>query len=155
VVVNDRQEAGGHLRTKDDIAQLRDLATAAAGIDSARGDVLELKSLPFPSRKEEFAAPTRMSRIWDTVSHGLGVLRIVALVLVCGAVYLLVIRPLAREAAKGLERIATLEASTLGAVPAATGLPQHPDDLKETVLETIGARPQAARKVLRKWLNQG
>jgi flagellar M-ring protein FliF len=159
-------------RTAEEMKKIEDLARAALGMDSSRGDLLVVQNLSF--REPPVAAPEPVSRLtrmrielnrWaDLVRYGL-----IALVFV--VVYLVLLRPIKREVVSSFRKLPARVASQRMATATAGGviesaLPSEIDlaeaspearravALKRQVLEKIKAEPATATRLVQSWLRK-
>jgi len=124
VVVNDRSmiEGAGKLehmvwkpRSAEEMHRLEELAQAAVGYDSRRGDQVVMQNVSFSTNAPEVKPPT-MDRLMEQL-HGLlhsqpGLMRTAAIG-ICGVLLVLfVLRPVAREVTATLREPMLLEAQT-------------------------------------------
>ena len=147
VLINDLppgEDGAPRPRTPEELAALRGLLEAAAGIDAGRGDRLTLRSLPFEvPALDEAEAPSLLARseaqLWR--AGQLGFLGLVALIL-----GLFVVRPILTRGGDVPEVAALIEAE--GPAPAA---PRDP--LAALRAAAIG-EPEAAAALLNAWLEE-
>ncbi|HEY0795065.1 MAG TPA: flagellar basal-body MS-ring/collar protein FliF [Acidisarcina sp.] len=167
--VERRQEKGKtietrHKRTADDMKQITDLAQAAIGLDSTRGDVITVQNMSF-----EWPDPVTISKITklELVRKGLldysSVIRYAALLVLFLLVYFLMLRPVQNRAlgsgAGLLAQIRTMEPqpaapmmSALQPVPLAA--PLRTIALKRQLADFVKAEPESGTSAVRSWLRE-
>lgn len=140
-------------RTPDEMKQLEDLARAAVGFDTKRGDELAIRNISFEVPPVEVpATPSAVQRTLRTIQPWTGLLRYAGMGLVFLLVYLLVLRPMTRQV------IATVKAlpapGSQAALPATAGREGRPkphmtaaDLEKELAQELSDASSEVTRAV--------
>jgi len=153
VVVDD----GHHSRSNEEVKSLRDLAAAAIGIDTQRGDTLEVQSLSFATDLQTpVAGEGNISKAFRLATRAMNVIRVTAIGLIFIVFCWLVLRPLAKEVSSGFRAATAALASAHAAGESARNRIQ-PElhaiaDLKATSLQKLVQEPKAAYKVVSGWL---
>lgn len=148
-------------RPAEELASIRALVEKAVGFDPARGDQVEVTSIPFrPAEKiAEPEAPRRAALVPDWARYAAVV--VLALILVLG-----VVRPLLRRLGAprppevtGPVTVAEMERRLAGraaGAPSATegrGAPElRGEPLRTRLLELVEAEPEVAAQLVRSWL---
>jgi len=159
-------------RTADEMKQLQELASAAIGVDTQRGDVLAVENISFQELPLEIpAAPSKWEkwrRLLEPWAWTLRYLGIAALFLV---VYFLILRPVKKQAVTAFKELPgnAAKAKSQAALPVgrATGslnqeqsqnqLPteaQRATDLKKMLTEKVKAEPAAASRLVESWVHE-
>jgi flagellar M-ring protein FliF len=183
VVVDDaieRQQQNGkwveihHRRQPDELRMISELAQAAIGFNSTRGDVISVQNLTFDRPQEEDLEPaTSLGKLEKSLSDYSTLIRYLGLLVLFFFVYLLMIRPLqkrvmatpiAEPVMVGTPAPSDLENSALpanGTVPAnaaarvsAAGLAQRSVKLKKQLAEFVKAEPESSTTAVRAWLKE-
>jgi len=166
-------------RTPEEMKQIEALAAAAIGLNTQRGDRLAVENLPFTSTLQEgLGAPTLAERMMTLLNQGGPVLRYVALAVLFGAIYLLLLRPVKRQVVTTLRELperlkstgtgltaAASDTRLLGpgasaASPQQVGLPEAgPEPLSARALrDALSARiekaPAEASRLVESWLRE-
>ena len=155
-------------RTADEIKQIEQLAQAAIGIDSQRGDVLAVENLSFQQTPPEtLPAPTKIERWRGLMQPWSWVLRYVGLALLFVVVYALVLRPVKKQALTafrelpGRVRSGALSSDSGKSVQfaegqiTAGGAEKDASHLKSLLIDKVKAEPEAASRLVRSWIEQG
>ncbi len=175
VLVDDAVEvtdqAGKHTttrrkRTSDEMKQIEELARAAIGVDTQRGDVLAVENLSFqelpldtpspPSKTERFR---RMLEPWTWMLRYLGV------ALLFAVVYFLILRPIKKQAVTAFRELPgkvmkaaspALGTPGVGGSLEAPGRPasdgQKANELKKLLTDKVKAEPAAASRLVESWV---
>jgi flagellar M-ring protein FliF len=151
-----------HRRTPDEIRMIGELAQAAIGFDSARGDAISVQNLTFDRPEADDLEP---ASVLDRVRKGLNdyssVIRYSALLALFILVYLLMVRPLQKRVlATQIPLLATAKAHSLPGPeeetsnePAAS-LAQRSATLKKQLTEFVRAEPDSSTTTVRAWLRE-
>jgi flagellar M-ring protein FliF len=161
-------------RTADELKQIQDLASAAIGIDSTRGDHLTVEGLSFLQLPQENPEPpTLADQVLPVVKQWSTLIRYGVLLLLFGLVYLLILRPLKKQMVITLsrmparlprvERPALVGATATGIQPAETPetLQIEPvespeskrhEDIKRAIAKRVEKEPEEATRVIQSWL---
>jgi flagellar biosynthesis/type III secretory pathway M-ring protein FliF/YscJ len=93
-------------RTPDEMKELVGLAGAAVGLDSARGDLLAVENISFrESPVETPVAPGRFEKIRKLLQDWADALRYAGVTLLFLFVYLMVLRPVKKQALSAFEQL--------------------------------------------------
>ncbi len=157
-------------RTADEMKTIEQLARAAIGVDAQRGDVLAVENLSFQETPLEVPPPPSSSDRWRRLLEPWAwILRYVALGALFFVVYLLILRPVkkqALEAFRGLPgRVAQANAppQTLPAAAGVgsvqmTGQPmgegQRATQLKRMLTDKVKAEPETASRLVESWVRE-
>jgi flagellar M-ring protein FliF len=164
--------AGRRKRTADEMKEIEQLAGAAIGLDTQRGDVLAVQNLSFqelPLQKP--VPPTRIETTRRVVLEWLGLLRYVAIFALFLIVYFLMLRPVKKQILTTLRELpARIGASnkksnepgagTLVAggveieLPAGTEQSQRTSTLKRQLADKVKAEPAAAGRLVQSWIRE-
>jgi len=165
--VDRRWEAGKwvesrHGRTPEELKMITDLAQAAIGFDSTRGDVMNVRNLTFDRPPaEDVPVPGLIERLQKNLSGYATVGRYAALAALFLLVYLLMFRPLQRRALSA----SNVMAGKLGAGEVsmeAAALLETPRDpaqralvLRKQLAEFVMEEPEGGTTAVRAWLHEG
>jgi flagellar M-ring protein FliF len=153
-------------RTPEEIKNFEQLASAAVGLDTARGDVLAVENLSFHDEKIEApAAPTRVERMRVVISRWSSLLRYAAVGLLFLAVYFAMLRPIKKQMLTAFKELPARLSAKGGALKAAgeaelltggAGGPegQRVSGLKKQLAERIKVEPAAATKLVQSWIRE-
>ena len=148
-------------RSPEELKQLQDLAAAAIGLDTARGDVLTVEDLSFDQPTVAVVAPpTLAERVQKGMNDYAVVIRYGSLLVLFLLAYGLMVRPLQKRALSGAK---VLEAPA--AMPLLTGMeapllaPMHPGNdalrsaaLKEQLMQLVKAEPVNSTRAVQAWM---
>lgn len=158
-------------RTPEEIKNLEQIASAAIGVDTVRGDVLAVENLSFQEAvPEKLVIPTKLDRVRTTVSQWSNVFRYAGLALLFLVVYFIILRPVkkqlitafrelpARVAAKAMS--ADTKQASDRVLQAEASLDMGPDGqralgLKKQLAEKVKAEPAGASKLVQSWIREG
>jgi flagellar M-ring protein FliF len=141
-------------RTPEEMKQIEALAAAAIGLNTQRGDRLAVENLPFASTTLEGpGSPTLVERILPLLNQGMPVVRYVALAVLFGVMYLLLLRPVKRQLVTTLRELPErLKPTETGLAAAANdprllgpGTSAAPTSPQQAVLPEAGLGPPTAR----------
>jgi len=153
-------------RTDDEMKQIEQLARAAIGVDTQRGDVLAVENLSFQQPPEEPAAtPSKGERVRHVVEPWSWALRYLGLAGLFLVVYWLVLRPVARQARAAFRELpGRVRAPTAGAAggvaldagssPGAAGEGKRATNLKRLLADKVKAEPEAASRLIQGWVQE-
>jgi flagellar M-ring protein FliF len=177
VVVNDRMESEGagklaHTvwkpRSPDEMKRLEELARAAVGFDTTRGDQLVIENVSFSSNVPE-APPPAMEKLMDETSTVLhlepGLLKTLSFSAISLLLIVMVLKPMTRQMMTTLGQTSpmALEAGSGGAeafgqaggVAARFGVPRPRDaqGVYQHVSEQIRREPAQSTRLLETWIS--
>ncbi len=154
-------------RTADEMKQIEQLAQAAIGVDSQRGDVLAVENLSFQETPVEAPPPpARSEHIRRLIEPWSWALRYVGLAALFLVVYWLVLRPVKRQAVAAFRELpgrlagkltpaagAAVGGVTLGAreIGVEEGS-KRANQLKRLLSEKVKAEPEAASRLVQSWV---
>jgi len=154
-------------RTADEMKQIEQLAQAAIGVDSQRGDVLAVENLSFQQAPVEILPPpTKTERVRRLIDPWTWVLRYVGLAALFLVVYWLVLRPVKRQAlaafrelpgrvtVKLVPQVAGTGGLQLSAETGAELGGKRASQLKRLLTEKVKAEPEAASRLVQSWVQQ-
>jgi flagellar M-ring protein FliF len=153
-------------RTPDELKQIEDLAKAAIGVDTTRGDIMTVQNLSFDqSPVETPVKPTIMQKVRVTLDDWSSLVRYAAIILLFLLAYALLLRPLKKQLMTTFRELPA--ALTAKNQPVAVGdlapgqdvnsLPapqQRAITLKKQLLEKVTDEPQAASKLIQAWIHE-
>jgi flagellar M-ring protein FliF len=157
-------------RTPEEMKEIEQLASAAIGVDTQRGDVLAVENLSFQETPIEIPAPPTKVEHWrQLIEPWLWTLRYVGLALLFLVVYWLVLRPVKKQALAAFRELPgrvsqklTLQtaAGTVGSVIGAAEGGTMPEEgkraghLKRVLTEKVKGEPESAGKLIQAWMQQ-
>jgi len=155
-------------RSPEEMKQLEQLASAALGLDTQRGDVLTVENLPFEQHPEEkLLAPTKLETARRVVGQWTGALRYLGVTLLFLLVYLLVLRPVKKQILVTLSQLPGSlgqSAKNLAGAGAVSGVviaapeleqAQRAATLKKQLAEKVRSEPAAASRLVQSWMREG
>jgi len=158
-------------RTAEEMKQIEQLASAALGLDTQRGDLLAIQNLSFQeSPAETPVKPTTLETTRRLVVEWSGLLRYAGVAALFLIVYFLMLRPVKKQvlaAFRELPKRVAQPAKELaeGAVAAASGveieLPagsagaKRASALKKQLAEKVKSEPAAASRLVQTWIREG
>jgi flagellar M-ring protein FliF len=153
-------------RTADEMKQIEQLARAAIGVDTQRGDVLAVENLSFQQTPSEVpAAPSKLERWRQLMEPWLWTLRYVGLALLFLVVYFLVLRPVKKQAIAAFRGLPgrVLQSLALESPAAASiagveagSIPEEgkrASQLKRVLTEKVKGEPESAGKLIQAWMH--
>lgn len=160
-----------HKRDPEEMKQIGQLAAAAIGIDTQRGDVISLEDMPFQHAPEEAPRPaTRLEKTRQIFVQWSGLLRYLGILALFLIVYCLVLRPVKRQILTAFKELPqqvmragkelSQMPSTVGAKPIEIELPpgteqsQRATALKKQLSEKIKAEPAGASRLVQTWIRE-
>jgi flagellar M-ring protein FliF len=155
-------------RTPDEMKEIEQLARAAIGVDSQRGDVLAVENLSFQEMPLEAPAPPTKSEHWRLLIEPWSwILRYVALGALFLVVYALILRPVKKQAIAAFRELPGKigKRNAAPALPApgqvesmAEGTPpsegQRTNQLKKMLTDKVKAEPAAASRLVESWVRE-
>jgi flagellar M-ring protein FliF len=154
-----------HKRTPEEMTQLTDLARAAIGLDTTRGDVISVQNISFVELPaEELPAPTKVEQVRRITNDWLPALRIAAVMVLFLLVYLMMLRPVKKQMLAALRAhaqqpvlaaVAAGEHSKIsGGVPEPLPEAKRARELTRELNEKIKAEPGASTRLVQTWLHE-
>jgi len=171
-VVESSEQGGKHLttrrkRTPEEMDQIKQLASAALGIDSQRGDLLAVENLSFQQTPvEPLPPPAKIDRWRRVIEPWSWVLRYVALAALFLVVYGLILRPVKRQALAAFKQLpgnarlvpqpagASLDGSLPGLEAGVHEGGRRASQLKKLLAEKVKAEPESASRLVEGWVHQ-
>jgi flagellar M-ring protein FliF len=163
----DRKQQNGkwvevhHKRQPEDMQLISQLAQAAIGFDSTRGDVISVQNLTFDHPIAEDIPPLGLV---DKAKKSLGdystVVRYVMLLVLFLMVYFLTIRPIQRRALSAPTQLAvqtttgTIETKPIELTDNSAVLAQRALVLKQQLTDFVRTEPESSATAVRAWLRQ-
>ena len=166
-------------RTPEEMKQIQDVAAAAVGLDSTRGDVIAVQNLSFQALPvDQPTPPTVIQRIQHFTEHWTVVLRYAGLLIIFAAVYFIVLRPIKKQLLTSLRatpldnpaatrpRTAVDERPSIGATAGEKALALEEElnetgsDVKRVVMlkrdlvEKVKKEPGSSSRLVQNWIRQ-
>jgi flagellar M-ring protein FliF len=161
-------------RTPEEMKQIGQLAAAAIGVDTQRGDLLSLENLSFQRQPEEaVAAPSKLDKTRTLILQWAWLLRYVGILLLFAIVYFLILRPVKKQIITAFRELPQRltkpgkelnSSSPAAAVRAAGGIEielppgseqgQRAAALKKQLADKIKAEPAAASRLVQSWIRE-
>jgi flagellar M-ring protein FliF len=157
-------------RTVDEMKQIEQLARAAIGVDAQRGDVLAVENLSFQELPIEMPSPPTKVEHWRRmVEPWTWILRYVGLAALFLVVYVLILRPVKKQALAAFRELPARTASRNASQPlTASGIPglledagqppgegQRASQLKRMLTDKVRAEPATAGRLVESWVREG
>jgi len=152
-------------RTPEEMKQIEQLASAALGIDTQRGDVLAVENLSFQEpAPEPISAPGKIDRWRVILEPWSWILRYVGLAALFMVVYLLILRPVKKQALAAFRELpAKLAAKAIPPTPSANALAgegeataegKRATQLKRLLTDKVKAEPDATSRLVQSWVRE-
>jgi len=154
-------------RTAEELKQIEQLARAAIGVDAQRGDVLAVENLSFQEIPQEpVAPPTRVEHWRQVLQPWSWILRYAGLAALFMVVYVLILRPVKKQALAAFRELpgklaaeampSAAAAGALGPEAAPTSAEgKHATQLKRMLTDKVKAEPAAASRLVETWMREG
>jgi flagellar M-ring protein FliF len=155
-------------RTPEEMKEIEQLARAAIGVDTQRGDVLAVENLSFQETPVDTPLPPAKTERWrKLIEPWSWALRYVGLALLFLVIYLLILRPIKKQALTAFRELPGRISQKLaqrtpegegGAMIAGVGAAtiegggNRVEQLKRTLAAKIKAEPESAGKLLQTWI---
>ena len=175
---NNKRVAIRRKRSADEMKQIEQLAAAALGIDTGRGDLLAVENLSFRTLETEAPpAPTALERLQRNLQQWTWLLRYLALACLFGSVYLLLLRPVKKQIITALKELPLRRSTALLPAaltePAPTAQSDHAENLlsaselqnnpglkklaalKKHLVDKVKTEPAGASQLVQGWLREG
>lgn len=168
-IVERHQEKGKWIethqkRSPEDMKLITELAQAAIGYNSERGDVVSIQNLAFAHSEEPAEAPpTPIGKLQKTIAPYQTPLRYAGLFLLFGLVYLLMLRPIQKKALANTVEMqiaapmlpSTEVTDTLGNHDLLVASALRTATLKKQLTEFVQSEPENSTTAVRAWLRDG
>ncbi|HEY1270785.1 MAG TPA: flagellar basal-body MS-ring/collar protein FliF [Terriglobales bacterium] len=156
-------------RTPEEMKEIEQLTSAAIGIDTQRGDLLAVENLSFQTTPvESVEAPTKLDRWRTLLQQWSSLLRYVGVGLLFLVVYLLILRPVKKQALAAFRELpakvaagsralagASVAVSTLQAeLPQSTEEGKRAAQLKRQLTEKVRTEPGATSRLVAAWMRE-
>jgi flagellar M-ring protein FliF len=159
-------------RTADEMKEIEQLAGAAIGLDTQRGDVLAVQNLSFQELPlQKLVPPTKIETTRRVVLEWLGLLRYLAILALFLIVYFLMLRPVKKQILTTLRELparigaghkksneagaATLVAGGVEIeLPAGAEQAQRAGVLKKQLADKVKAQPATAGRLVQAWIRE-
>jgi flagellar M-ring protein FliF len=160
-------------RTADEMKQLQQLASAAIGVDTQRGDVLAVENISFQELPlESPALPSKWEKWRRLLEPWIWTLRYLGIAALFLVVYFLILRPVKKQAVAAFKELpGKMAKGTHGALSAggASGAlggeqgqgegkvrseGQRATELKKMLTEKVKAEPAAASRLVESWVRE-
>jgi len=159
-------------RTAEEVKEIEQLAGAAIGLDTQRGDVLAVQNLSSRSFPVETPAPpSKLDNTRKLFTQWSGLLRYAGILALFLIVYFLMLRPVKKQVltalrelptrlARSPKEIAGAAAGGAGAVaveiePPGTEQARRASSLKRQLSEKVKAEPAVASRLVQSWIRDG
>ena len=158
-------------RTPEELKQIQELAQAAIGFDTARGDTITVQNLSFREAPLETPPkPTLTERVQVALHDWSSLVRYGSLLLLFLLAYTLLLRPVKKQILTTMKQLpARRAAAQKEAGPAGTVLPAPPGSellselpdlqqalaLKKQLVDKVKAEPTATTRLVQGWLREG
>lgn len=172
--VVETQEANGkssqtrRKRTSEELKQIETLAAAAIGLDEKRGDTLAVQNLSFQQLPQQVPAPpTKVEKIRVTLNDWSSMIRYGVIFLLFMLTYLLLLRPIKKQAISAFSQLPDKSAAQLKAEMGAGETPVSAEimALSDAERRSLGLQKQLAEKaknepavtgrLVQAWLHEG
>lgn len=156
-------------RTVDEMKEIEQLARAAIGVDAQRGDVLAVENLSFQEMPLEMPAAPGKAEHWRRLLEPWSwILRYVALAALFAVVYMLILRPVKKQAMTAFRELPGKIVSRSSTQPLAAsgvlgpfeeagqppGEGQRANQLKRMLTDKVKAEPAAASRLVESWVRE-
>ncbi len=150
-------------RSPEELKQLQDLAAAAIGLDTARGDILTIEDMSFDQPVAAEVPPVSAGeRVRKALNDYAVAIRYGSLLTLFLLGYLLMVRPVQKRALGGAKELPQPVAVPLLADVEPMQLPPaHPGDealrsgaLKEQLVQMVKAKPENSTRAVQAWLRE-
>jgi flagellar M-ring protein FliF len=161
-------------RSPEELKQIEELAKAAIGLDTNRGDTIAIQNLSFAQLNTAPEKVTPVERVQRILREWSVAVRYGAMLLLFVLVYFLLLRPVKKQvitAVRGPEALAAKnepKVEQVAEVAAAPKIPELPDlppptlseekqrtlQLKKELTDKIKAEPASASRLVKAWLQE-
>jgi flagellar M-ring protein FliF len=152
-----------HKRTPEELKTISEIAQAAIGFNSARGDVISVQNLGFDHPVAAEIPPISLAeKARKGINDYSSVIRYAGLLVLFLLVYMLMLRPIQKRALAAADPLlAASHASNLGEADAiavgdaAASLAQRSQVLRKQLADFVKAEPESSTNAVRAWLREG
>jgi len=163
---NGKRQETRRKRTAEELQQIQELAKAAIGIDTSRGDILTVENLSFDQAPVETPIkPTVIEKVRTTIADWSSLVRYGALILLFLLAYALLLRPVTKQL---VQTFRELPAALAAKKPTVTGVDLPPGQeitalppeqqrsvqLKKQLLDKVHSEPLATSKLIQAWIHE-
>jgi len=155
-------------RTPEELKQIETLASAAIGLDEKRGDTLAVQNLSFQQLPQQaLAAPSKVDRIRLVVNDWSSLIRYAVIFLLFLLTYLLLLRPIKKQALSAFSQLpdksaaqlkaemAASQVSSSGEAVALSDAEKHSLGLQKQIAERAKNEPAVTGRLVQAWLHEG
>lgn len=154
-------------RTAEEMKQIEQLARAAIGVDSQRGDVLAVENLSFEQTPlETLPPPTKVEHWRKLLEPWAWTLRYVGLAALFAVIYFLILSPIKKQALAAFRELPSKASNknvsagaSEGALVEGEGPPlpegQRAQDLKKMLTDKVKTEPEVASRLVESWVRDG
>jgi flagellar M-ring protein FliF len=155
-------------RTPEELKQIEVLAAAAIGFDEKRGDTLAVQNLSFQQSAQQLpAVASKIDKIRVVVNDWSSLIRYVLIALLFLAAYLLLLRPIKKQAIAAFSQLpdrsaaqlkaemATGQVSSSGEVVALSDAERQSMGLQKQLADRAKSEPAVTGRLVQAWLREG
>jgi flagellar M-ring protein FliF len=155
-------------RTPEELKQIEVLAAAAIGFDEKRGDTLAVQNLSFQQSAQQLpAVASKIDKIRVVVNDWSSLIRYVLIALLFLAAYLLLLRPIKKQAIAAFSQLpdrsaaqlkaemATGQVSGSGEVVALSDAERQSMGLQKQLADRAKSEPAVTGRLVQAWLREG
>jgi len=158
-------------RTAEEMKEIEQLAGAAIGLDSQRGDMLAVQNLSFQEIPvEKLGPPSKLENTRKLFLQWSGLLRYVGILALFLIVYFLMLRPVKKQVLTALRELparvagnakeltgasARAAAATVEIEPPGTEQARRATTLKRQLSEKVKTEPVVASRLVQSWIRDG
>ena len=157
IMVKDGESGAETFKPRDDkeLLAIKNMVKGALALDSARGDQIEVLSMPFTSRAEQIQ---EVQTVPFNIYEFLPLARYVLIILAGLLVYLLMIRPiiktLRQEVTSHMKTVEELEKEQMREGKTGSAIPT-PSELVEQIRQDVDKDPSFVAHVVKNWIKEG
>jgi flagellar M-ring protein FliF len=166
--VDHRMEKGKQVeirrkRSPEEIKLISDIAQAAIGFNSVRGDVISVQNLSFDhAQAPEVPLPSLPDKMRKTVQEYSSLLRYAGMVSIFLLIYMTMVRPIQKRALAPPDpmqiaamAVAANDPETAAIAETAASLAQRSAVLRKQLSDFVKAEPESSTNAVRVWLREG
>jgi len=154
-------------RTPDELKEIEVLAAAAIGLDEKRGDALAVQNLSFQQSPEQRPAPpSKVERIRLVVNDWSSLIRYMVIFILFLLIYLLLLRPIKKQALTAFSQLPDRSAAQLKAematvapgsaeVIALNDADRQSLGLQKQLADRAKSEPAVTGRLVQAWLREG